>query len=188
MRRVVAAVAQLGAAIVLILSVGASAAAPDCAAPPKTLGKFTATPEPRGLPSTTFLLDDNQDRGFEPFKGQGLVLNFWATWCAPCVEEMPALDRLARKQNEMNLRVLPLSADREGAAIVRKFYDKNGLAALPVAIDPKSRVARALAIPGLPTTVLFDAGGREVGRVVGVADWDAPQTLDFLRRCLAPAG
>ena len=100
---------------------------------------------------------------------------------------MPSLDRLAREVKDDRLIVLALSADREGAPVVRKFYDKNDIEHLPVAIDRISRVARALKVGGLPTTVMFDADGREVGRVVGTAEWDAPATLAFLRGCLAPA-
>ena len=81
--------------------------------------------------------------------------------------------------------MLALSADREGAPVVREFYDKNNIRHLPVAIDKLSRVARAVGIDGLPTTVLYDLEGREAGRVIGVAEWDTPAALDFLSRCLA---
>ena len=113
------------------------------------------------------------------------MLNFWATWCAPCVKEMPALDRLAATGAERNLQVLALSADREGAPVVRRFYDVNAIKHLAVAVDKLSRVSRAVDVGGLPTTVLYDVQGREVGRVVGVAEWDAPDTVAFLGRCLA---
>ena len=101
---------------------------------------------------------------------------------------MPALDRLAAAADGHGLRVLALSADRGGAPVVRNFYEVNGIGHLPVAFDTQSRVARAVGVDGLPTTVLYNAAGREVGRVVGVAEWDAPAALDFLGDCLAAHG
>jgi thiol-disulfide isomerase/thioredoxin len=132
------------------------------------------------------LLDDaGNEKSLADLRGRGLIVNFWATWCAPCVKEMPALDRLARVADERGLQVLALSADREGASVVREFYRKNDIRHLSVAIDKLSRVARAVGIDGLPTTVLYDSEGREAGRVIGVAEWDTPAALDFLSRCLA---
>lgn len=100
---------------------------------------------------------------------------------------MPALDALAKKVEKRGIVVLALSSDREGAPVVRQYFDKNGLTGLPVSIDALSKVARTLDIVGLPTTVFFDAQGRQVGRVVGAAEWDAPATIEFLTACLAPA-
>ncbi len=175
------------ALIVAISPDGASTAAPACGKPPETLAKFEATKEPQPTPNEAFTDDADNERSLADYRGRGLIVNFWATWCAPCVKEMPALDRLAREAKSDGLVVLALSADREGAPVVRKFYDKNDIEHLPVVIDRMSRVARALKVAGLPTTVMFNADGREVGRVVGVAEWDAPATLAFLRGCLAPA-
>ena len=166
---------------------GASAASQSCGEPPDTLAKFEATKQPEAAPDELFTDESDKERTLADYRGSGLIVNFWATWCAPCVKEMPALDRLAREVKNDGLIVLALSADREGAPVVRKFYDKNGIEHLPVAIDRISRVARALDVGGLPTTVMFDADGREVGRVVGTAEWDAPATVAFLRGCLAPA-
>jgi hypothetical protein len=97
---------------------------------------------------------------------------------------MPALNRLAQVAGERGLRVMALSADREGASVVREFYEKNNIRHLPVAIDKLGRVARAVGIDGLPTTVLYDSKGREAGRVIGVAEWDVPAALEFLSGCL----
>lgn len=181
-------VASLALSLIVAISPGrASAAAPPCGKPPETIAKFEATREPQPAPSEAFTDETDKERTLADFRGSGLIVNFWATWCAPCVKEMPSLDRLAHQVKGDGLIVLALSADREGSPVVRKFYDKNDIEHLPVAIDRLSRMARTLGVGGLPTTVMFNADGQEVGRVVGTAEWDAPATLDFLRACLAPA-
>ncbi len=174
--------------IVPPIAAGASAAepapSPACAAPPPALGKYQPGKPGAALPAAPFVAADGSERPLEALRGKPLLVNFWATWCAPCVKEMPALDRLAA-QPPAGLQVLTLSADREGAAVVRQFYEANGIRNLPVALDKTGRVARAAGVSGLPTTILYDAQGREAGRVVGVAEWDAAEALAFLAACLA---
>jgi thiol-disulfide isomerase/thioredoxin len=178
----------LAAAILLNGAAFASPAPAACASPPPALGKYKPTAETREIPTATFLDAEGNEKSLVDFRGAGLVLNFWATWCAPCVKEMPALDRLAANAGGRGLRVLALSADREGAPVVRAFFEVNGVGHLAVTVDKLSRVARAVGVDGLPTTVLYDAEGREIGRVVGVAEWDTPAALDFLGGCLAGRG
>jgi thiol-disulfide isomerase/thioredoxin len=175
-------------AILLNGAAFASAAPVACSSPPPVLGKYKPTADAREIPEVTFVDADGNEKSLADFRGQGLVLNFWATWCAPCVKEMPALDRLAAAVHDRGLRVLALSADREGAPVVRAFYEVNRVGHLPVAVDRLSRAARAIGVDGLPTTVLYDAEGREIGRVVGVAEWDSPAAIDFLAGCLAARG
>jgi thiol-disulfide isomerase/thioredoxin len=163
----------------------ASSAPVACASPPPALGKYQPAPEGKHIPTTAFIDADGNQKSLADLRGDGLIVNFWATWCAPCVKEMPALDRMAGAAPDRGLRVLALSADREGASVVRKFYDVNGIRHLPVAIDKMSRVARAIGIHGLPTTVLYDAEGRERGRITGIAEWDTPAVIAFLGDCLA---
>jgi thiol-disulfide isomerase/thioredoxin len=131
-----------------------------------------------------FLVDGETERTLANYRGRGVVINFWATWCAPCVREMPALDRLSAELANDRIAVLALSADYAGAPIVRKFYDKNGINNLEVMVDLKGQVARSFKVPGLPTTIMLGADGREAGRVLGIAEWDAPETISFLRGCL----
>lgn len=181
----------LAAALLLMIALaGATAAdaAPSaaCSEPPPSLGRF----EPgsgKPAPETAFVVDGEGERTLADFRGTPLVVNLWATWCAPCVEEMPALDRLSAELEDEGVAVLPLSADREGASAVKAFYETNDIRHLPVMLDRMGKVAQAHAVPGLPTTVLYDREGREAGRVIGIAEWDAPDSLRFLRACLAPA-
>lgn len=156
-----------------------------CSAPPAALGKYQPAKPGTVLPAVPYVDADGMDRPLDGLRGEALLVNVWATWCAPCVEEMPALDRLAAQTKQTGVRVVALSADREGAAVVRRFYEVNGVRNLPVAVDKTARVARATGIGGLPTTLLYAADGTEVGRVTGVAKWDAPEVVTFLSTCLA---
>lgn len=176
----------LVASLILVISpILASADDSACPPPPPSLGRYTATVPPQPAPTEAFTAVDGSRR-LADFRGRGVVLNFWATWCAPCVREMPALDRLAAATKAKGLAVLALSEDRNGHALVDKFFAVNKIAHLPALVDPQGRVARAARVRGVPTTLLIDAAGNEVGRVVGDARWDDPASLAFLSKCLAP--
>lgn len=175
-------------AILLNGAVFASSTRAQCGAPPSALGKYKATADAKAIPAAVFVDSNGDEKPLESLRGKGLILNFWATWCAPCVKEMPALDRLAAVADAHGLVVLAVSADREGAPIVRQFYATNGIRHLPIAVDKSSRLARAVGIDGLPTTVLYAAAGQEIGRIVGIAEWDAAAVAEFLSGCLAEHG
>ena len=135
----------------------------------------------------SFFEDGENRRTLADLRGRGIVLNFWATWCAPCVREMPALDRLHAAAGDA-FHVLALSSDRGGAPVVDKFYAETGIVNLANLIDDKGQVLRKMKVRGLPTTVLIDGSGKEIGRVLGAVEWDTPRIVNFLRACLAPAG
>jgi thiol-disulfide isomerase/thioredoxin len=174
------------AAIVAICPAGARSASEACAQPPPSLSKLELAKEPAAVPLVPFTDADDRERTLAGFPGKALVVNFWATFCAPCVKEMPSLDRLAGMVGEDGIVVLPLSGDREGAPVVAKFYAKNDIRHLGIAIDRLSKLARAMDVNGLPTTVLIDAKGQQIGRVVGEVEWDDPDAVAYLRKCLAP--
>lgn len=146
-------------------------------------GTYEAKRPAAEVPDETFADGEGRERSLRDFQGKGVVLNFWATWCAPCVKEMPALDRLSALAGDA-FSVAALSSDREGASVVREFYRKNGIKNLPVLVDSKSRLVMKSGAKGLPTTLLIDPAGREVGRVVGPAEWDSGPVVAFLRACL----
>jgi thiol-disulfide isomerase/thioredoxin len=129
------------------------------------------------VPEFQFTTADGEIRTLKDYAGKGVVLNFWATWCIPCVAEMPALAKLAALVDPAKIAVLPLSSDRAGAAAVRKFYEEKGITGLPVLLDPKGDAARAFGSRGIPTTVLIDARGRERARLEGGADWADPAAV-----------
>lgn len=174
----------IAAAIVLNGISGASAADDACSRPPAALGKFQAATDGKTLPDAAYVTADGSERPMTALRGKPLIVNFWATWCAPCVKEMPALDALAAQSADGGPAVLALSWDREGAAIIAKFYAVNTITHLPVAQDKLGRVGRAVGVEALPTTVLYRADGREAGRVQGTAEWDDPAVRAFLRSCL----
>lgn len=148
------------------------------------MAAFQPQSAPAPVAAASFVDGTGTVRALSDFKGRGLVLNFWATWCAPCVKEMPALDRLRALVAGRGIEVVALSADRGGAAVVKAFYAAHAIGRLEVAIDEGLRAAHALAVKGLPTTVLIGDDGRERGRLVGTAEWDSPDALALVTACL----
>ena len=138
-------------------------------------------------PSTTFHTLEGAAVSFADFRGKLLLVNFWATWCAPCVEEMPALERLHSELADEGLAVLAVSQDRDGAAVVEPFLARIELQQLPVYLDATGVLGRAFALKGLPTTFLIDREGRVLAGLVGPAEWDSPEALAFLRHYLQRA-
>jgi thiol-disulfide isomerase/thioredoxin len=146
------------------------------------LGKLRETPGGRPVPEGVVFQDaEGRETGLASFRGRGLVVNFWATWCPPCVAEMPALDRARAALAGDEIEVLPLSSDRGGRAQVDPFYARTGLKHLGVWLDPRGAAGRAFGIRGLPTTILIDRDGREVGRIEGPAEWDSPEAQALVR-------
>jgi thiol-disulfide isomerase/thioredoxin len=145
---------------------------------------FRPSAEPKLAPDTRFRTLEGAEVGFESFAGKVALVNFWATWCAPCVKEMPSLDRLQAKLGTEKFVVLTLSADLQGAPVVRQFFEVNGLKNLIPYLDPRGLAARAFAIRGLPTSILLDGKGRELGRLEGDAEWDQPEALALIRHYL----
>lgn len=118
------------------------------------------------------------------FRGQVVLVNFWATWCAPCVREMPTLDRLQAMLAGEGLVVAAVSVDRAGRQAVEPFAAKLGLEHLALFLDPKSALARAFGLSGLPTTYLIDRAGRVVRVLAGPAEWDSPEVVALIRHYL----
>ena len=157
---------------------------------PPLLGNLAALPaETPGtvLPAICFTTADGAARTLADYAGQGIVLNLWATWCEPCVKEMPALDQLARLVTEDRIAVLPLSSDRAGAPAVVRFYRDQGIKTLPVLLDPEGEATRALGARGLPTTLVVDRAGRERGRVEGAQPWSNTEVVAAIRRAVEPS-
>ena len=147
---------------------------------------FAAT-GPKPAPELSFLDAEGNEVSLADFEGEVVVLNLWATWCAPCRREMPSLDRLQAELGEDGLSVIALSLDRGDLAKVRDFFDELEIANLAVYHDPTGRAGRELGAPGLPTTVVIDRTGQEVGRLLGPAEWDSADALALLRSLIEPA-
>jgi thiol-disulfide isomerase/thioredoxin len=144
--------------------------------------KFTLHETPRPAPAASFQQQDGTRVDLSRFQGQVVLVNLWATWCPPCVEEMPSLERLQARLGAASFTVLAISSDRTGLKAVTPFLDKYALKQLPVYLDPDSAFTRSTGARGLPTSILIDRQGREIGRFEGAADWDGPDAqhlLDF---------
>jgi thiol-disulfide isomerase/thioredoxin len=151
------------------------------AAPPADL---TIWPEPKTVAEVEFSDSQGKPRTLSDFKGQIVLLNLWATWCGPCREEMPTLDRLQGQLGGADFQVLALSVDPDGEQVVRDFYAEIGIQHLELYIDESARAIGSLGAFGLPATLLLDRHGRELGRKLGAAEWDNPEVIEYLRELI----
>lgn len=142
-------------------------------------------PAPKGMMQTL----DGTERNLGPFQDRTTLLNFWATWCRPCIEEMPSLDRLASAGRSDRLAILSVSVDEAGPATVRAFLTAHRIANLPVFLDPRHEIGSlagdsaatdALPVSGLPITYVIDKRGMVRGYLLGAAKWDSPAAQRLL--------
>jgi thiol-disulfide isomerase/thioredoxin len=133
------------------------------------------------VPAFSFVDVEGTQKTLADYAGKPVVLNMWATWCVPCIAEMPDLNALAGTL-EGKAWVLPLSSDRQGAPVVEDWYKKHGIGHLPVLLDPKGAVLQALGARGIPTTLLIGADGKEHARLEGAVAWTAPDSMKQLNQ------
>jgi thiol-disulfide isomerase/thioredoxin len=145
---------------------------------------FSPETPPRPAPDVAYLDDRGRRLQLSGLRGEVVLVNFWATWCVPCVTEMAALDRLQGEFAADGLKVLALSQDRTGPEAVEPFFKKLGLTDLPMRYDTRGEAARAFAIKELPVTILVDRNGRELGRLSGPAAWDSESAKALIRAAL----
>ncbi len=146
---------------------------------------FVMHPEPKPVAAISFVDEQGQTHRLSDYKGKVVVLNIWATWCVPCRTEMPTLDRLQAALGDEGFAVVPLSVDRGGLDLVNKFFAEIHISHLGKYIDTSGQAVRSVGAIGLPTTLIIDRRGNEVGRVVGPAEWDAPEVVTLLGSLLA---
>ena len=133
-----------------------------------------------GDPVTLGFQDANGNAmSFADTSGQFRVVNFWATWCAPCREEMPALDALNMEMSD-RLTVLTIATGRNRMEGIEDFFAETQIESLPILLDPKGELARAVGVVGLPVTLILDPEGREVARLIGGADWSSDNAKSVL--------
>jgi thiol-disulfide isomerase/thioredoxin len=148
---------------------------------PPALRQFIPTDPPRPAPEIAFADSDGKRQTLADFRGRVVLVNLWATWCEPCIREMPSLDRLRAAIGDRDLAIVLVSQDRGGDKVVAPFFAKLGLARLKTYLDPQSTVGHAFEVRGLPTSILVDRDGNELGRVEGALDWDGAPAQALLR-------
>lgn len=149
------------------------------------MDRFKKAKTPKPLPDLAFQDADDKTLRFADFRGRALLINFWATWCAPCVKEMPSLDRLQAMFPEDKFLVLPLSIDGPTRPKVAPFYKDQKLAHLGIYYDKGRKAMQGLDVSLLPTSILVDPMGREIGRLEGDADWDMPEGVALMKAAIA---
>lgn len=153
---------------------------------PVGIESLVQTFPPKPAPTAAFVDGAGAPLALSKFRGRVLVVNFWATWCPPCLKEMPSLNRMQESVAPRGIEVLAISADRGGIATAKPFLERHGYSQLRPYADPEGALARAFGLRGLPTTIIINSKGFEVGRLEGPADWDSPQILKAIERLLVP--
>ncbi len=146
--------------------------------------RFKLAQKPKALPDLEIQDADDKPLKLSDLKGKVVLLNFWATWCAPCVKEMPSLDRLQAALPKDKFLVVPLSIDGPSKPKVAPFYKDQKLKNLGIYFDKGRKTMQGLDVTLLPTSILVDAKGRELGRIEGDADWDMPESIALMKAAM----
>lgn len=166
------------------LILGANAAVADVAALREgDMKKLALHSDPVPVPEAVLLDATDGTHSLADYKGKWVVLNFWATWCAPCRHEMPSLDRLQTAMPE--IAVVPVATGRNAVAGIERFFAEAGVTGLPILRDPTSGLARGMLVVGLPVTVILNPEGQEVARLIGDAEWDSPSAKAIMAALVA---
>jgi len=165
-----------------------SAATPSFADTSELEQNYVPTSPVHGEASFTFEDASHQQVSLKDFYGKYVLLNVWATWCTPCIKEMPALNEMARQMvtDTGNFMVMPLNEDREGHIVATVFNSRAGLKYLPIFVDQDGKAPTALHLSGLPTSILLDPKGTEIGRIIGPINWSDPANMAYLNTLINP--
>lgn len=152
-----------------------------------TVASFRWLNPPREPPPFQFLDTEGRVVTGKDFRGRIVLMNLWATWCAPCIREMPALDRLQAKFDKKDFLIVPVSLDKEGRPVVEAFYERLKLEHLDMYLDPEKGIEVAFPVDVLPANFLFDRQGRAMGYLRSFVDWEAPAAEAMIRALLQKA-
>ena len=198
---------QIGAGLIILAAItgiylfqgdgrksGTAEAVPLTAAAPAAIGKDLATgalaaflikPERKPVPDIAFQDGQGKTLKISQWKGRVALVNLWATWCAPCRKEMPDLAKLQAELGSKDFEVVAISVDRKGVDASSAFLKETGADNLALYVEPTTTVVNELQALGLPSTLLIDREGREIGRLVGPADWASPEAQTLIKAALA---
>lgn len=154
--------------------------------PPSALAGFLPLDPAIPLPTLRLQDPDGGETDTSALLGKAFVANLWATWCAPCVHELPSLQRMARVLGN-RVQVVLLNQDRGGAAVAQPFLRRLNVTGVSSYSEPQGRLSRALSVRGLPTTFIGAADGRLLGRFEGAAAWDNETIISYLERLIGAA-
>lgn len=150
-----------------------------------SLAAFLIHPERKPLPDIAFADGEGKPLKLSDWKGRVVLVNLWATWCAPCRKEMPDLAQLQKELGSDQFEVVAISVDRKGAEASSAFLKETGADNLKLYVEPTTKVVGELQSAGLPATILIDRQGREIGRLLGPAVWSSPEAVALVKAALA---
>ena len=150
-----------------------------------SLAGFIIHPQRKDIAAFSFANDKGQTLDLSKWKGRVVLLNLWATWCAPCRKEMPDLSKLQTALGGPDFEVVALSLDRKGLAASQAFLKETGVSNLAAYVQPDGKPLAALEALGLPATILIDRNGKEAGRILGSVDWASPESQAMVKALLA---
>jgi len=180
------------ACVYTALTLGANAALADTSAllalRDGDMKKLIIHDTPEATSGASFLLEDDGGKGtLADYRGKVVLVNFWATWCAPCRKEMPQINALQKELGGDDFEVLTLATGRNSPQGIKKFFAEEGITDLPRHQDPKKALASQMGVFALPITVLLDREGREVARLTGDADWSSASAKQIIRALIDTA-
>ena len=152
-----------------------------------TVRNFTPTNPRRPAPIDTFHDANGNEFNLQSFGDKVVLLNLWATWCAPCIKELPSLDRLQAQLGSDRFEVVAVSVDRRGVDAVRPFFEKLKISHLAIYAEPKNHLAQSIGLEVLPSTIIIGPHGLMAGKLIGAAEWDAPEALALVRHYIDQA-
>ena len=123
---------------------------------------------------------NNKDINLENYRDKLIIINFWATWCAPCKEEMPSLDLLQSNKNINNLKIFPINIGQENILKSKNFFEELNIKNLDIYFDPTVNLAKKFLLRGIPTSILINKDGKEFARVLGIFDFNDDKFISWL--------
>ena len=149
------------------------------------LAAFLIHPQPKPLPDLAFQDGTGKPLTLSDWKGRVVLVNLWATWCAPCRKEMPDLAKLEKELGSDQFEVVAISVDRKGAEASSAFLKETGVDNLKLYVEPSTKIVNDVQSAGLPASILVDRQGRELGRILGPAEWASPEAQSLIKAALA---